>query len=210
MVKSRVVTPGYLVSWLQCNMMSLHQHTELKFRSVGSKCAKGLMTDFLASVAFLRHRNNYLRQKQIAPWRFVASSAEKKMFSSVFCQAWSFPSFLCIWRVPRRHTEGLWRHCVRDQNEGGRSTVRSPVPSRGYCNGEEPRNSSFYWSSWDLLRCFVLQSNKSIFLFSEPQSWSCVRLSVTHIWTTAYQSLLILIQNLTSPHGEGFKLSAFP
>lgn len=54
---------------------------------------------------------------------------QKKLFSSIFCQAWAFSSFLCVWRVPRRHVEGLRRHCVRDQNEGGRSAERSLAPS---------------------------------------------------------------------------------
>lgn len=111
---------------------------------------------------------------------------QKKLFSSIFCQAWAFFSFLCIWRVPRRYMEGLWRHCVRAQNGGGGSAKRSLVPSWGYCDGEEPRDSPFYRSIWDLLRCLVLQSNKSIFSFSEPQSWSLLKLSGIQIWTTAY------------------------
>lgn len=134
---------------------------------------------------------------------------QKKLFSSIFCQAWSFSSFLHIWRVPRRHTEGLRRHCVRDQNEGGRSAKRSLVLSWGYWDGEEPRDSPFYWSIWDLLRCLVLQSNKSnFFVFRAPVFVSCKTECYSDLDHSL--SLLILIQNLTSPPEGRFKLSAFP
>lgn len=157
------------------------------------------MINFLAPVAFLRHRNHYFRQNQIAPWRFVASSAEKTV------QLYLLPSLsLLVFSVrmegPQEARGGsamaLCKRPERRWEECKEIPSAKLVPSWGYCHGEEPRDSPFYWSIWDLLRCLVLQSNRSVFSFSQPQSWSLVQLSVIQIWTTAYHCG---DRNLTSP-----------
>lgn len=92
MVKSRAVTSGYLVAWLQCNMRSLHQHTELKFQSVGSKCAKGLMINFLASVAFSATSQSLLQAKTNCSMTFCCFISRKKN-CSLLSSAKPDPSF---------------------------------------------------------------------------------------------------------------------
>lgn len=142
----------------------------LNFQSVGSTRAKALRINFLALAApcdttIITSGKNELFHDVL----LLHQQKKKRLFSSIFCQGWSFSSFLCIWRVPRRHMGGLWWYCVRNQSWGWRSTKTSLMSSWGHWDGEEP--SLYYRRIWDLLRCLSLQYSESFLLscFQRPR-----------------------------------------
>lgn len=166
----RAVTSGYLVSWLKwrCEKLVLtFQHYIFKVWEARVQRLWGLTFWHWLLPATPQ---SLLQAKTNCSMTFCCfiSRKKKQLFSSIFCQGWSFSSFLCIWRVPRRRMGGLWWYCVRNQSWGWRSTKTSLMSSWGHWDGEEP--SLYYRRIWDLLRCLSLQYSESFLLscFQRP------------------------------------------
>lgn len=162
------------------------------------------MINFLGTSCFPATQQSLPQAKTNCSMTFCCFISRKKPVQLYLLPSLSLLFLSVHIEGPQEAHGGLWRHCVRDLHKGGSSTQRSRVSSWGYCNGEESRDSQFYWSIWDLLRCFVLRSNKSIFILRSPVLISGKAECYSDLDHSL--SLLILRQNLTSPP-EGRMLS---
>lgn len=195
MVKSRAVRVfGFMVAmaiWGACTNIQ-----NWIFR-VGSKCAKGLMINFLAPVAFLWHCNRYFRQKQIALWCFVASSAEKTV------QLYFLPSLSLLFISV--HMKGP------QEVHGGSAAALCKRPEWRWEECKEIPSAQLRLLRWRGAQGqpILLKHLRStvVFSFAEQQiNFFIFRAPVLNSFKTEWYSdlnhslsLLILIQNLTSP-----------